>query len=623
MQHMAVNPKKQKAQQLFQKGKLKQAQALYEKLCKENPRDAESFYMLGSIFGQQRKFAAAEKQFRQTLKLQPNALVAHCGLGAALKELGRFDEAATAFQAALKLKPDHIDVQLELAGIFLLQGKTEEAENLLQTILKIQPRSATALEGMGEICHLRRELQQAIDYYQRALEVDPKRTSALNRLGFVLHTQGRLDEAIAQYRKALDIDPRFADSWNNMGSSLMTAGRLDKAQQAFEKTLKISPQHTGATVNLATVFERKGEHDKAYKILAPLLKKGVQDSGLGIAFVSICSKVDRCNEAGQYLETLLREQELPENRKEYAHFSLGKLYDKLGRHDEAFRHYQSANDLRPDTFSETEHAAIMDAVIRTFDHGFLSSAPRASIETDRPVFILGMPRSGTSLTEQILARHDQVYGAGELLDIGDHAARLGKLLGPVPGFPDSLRKISREQLDDTARAYLDHLQALSPDARYVTDKMPQNFIHLGLINLLFPGARVIHCVRDPRDTCLSIYFQHFNEAHTYASKLENIAAYYLVYYRMMKHWESVLDIPMLTVRYEDMVTQQEATTRKMLEFLDLEWDDKCLDFHKSDRFVPTSSYDQVTEKIYTRSMARWEKYKDHIGPLLDKLKPIL
>ena len=623
MQHIAVNPKKQKAQQLFQKGKLKQAQILYEKLCKENPRDAESFYMLGSIFGQQKKFSAAEKQFRQTLKLQPNALVAHCGLGATLKALGRFDEAAAAFQTALKLKPDHVDVQLELAGIFLLQGKIDNAENILLDILRINPDSASALEGLGEIYQFRHDFKQSIIYYQRSLEIEPNRTSALNRLGTVLHAQGRLYEAISQYERALELDPQFIECWNNMGGTLTNAGKLDDALNAFKKILKLSPRHIGAIVNMAEVYRRKGEYDIAYKTLQPLLKQRTKNIGLGISFVSICTKINRCDEAATYLENLLEKQSVPASRKETAHFSLGKLYDKLGRHDEAFRHYQSANDLRPDTFSETEHAAIMDAVIRTFNHGFLSSAPRASIETDRPVFILGMPRSGTSLTEQILARHDQVYGAGELLDIGDHAARLGKLLGPVPGFPDSLRKISSEQLDDTARAYLDHLQELSPDARYVTDKMPQNFVHLGLINLLFPGARVIHCVRDPRDTCLSIYFQHFNEAHTYASKLENIAAYYLVYYRMMKHWESVLDIPMLTVRYEDMVTQQEATTRKMLEFLDLEWDDKCLDFHKSDRFVPTSSYDQVTEKIYTRSMARWEKYKDYIGPLLDKLEPIL
>jgi len=234
-----------------------------------------------------------------------------------------------------------------------------------------------------------------------------------------------------------------------------------------------------------------------------------------------------------------------------------------------------------------------------------------------------MPRSGTSLTEQILARHDQIYGAGELLDIGDHAERLGKLLGPVPGFPASLKKITSALLDDTARAYLNHLQELSADARYVIDKMPQNFAHLGLINLLFPDAKIIHCMRDPRDTCLSIYFQHFNEAHTYASKLEDIAAYYLVYHRIMKHWKTVLDIPMLEVRYEKLVTQQEETSRKLIDFVDLDWDDRCLNFHKADRFVATSSYDQVTEKIYTRSMARWKNYEQHIGPLLEKLRPIL
>ena len=623
MQHTAVNPKKQKAQQLLQKGKLKQAQALYEKLCKENPRDAESFYMLGSIFGQQGKFHAAEKQFKRTLEIQPDALVAHCGLGAALKEMNRFDEAIQTFQTALRLKPDHIDVQLELASIFLIQGKTEEAENLLHIILKIQPHSAMALEGMGQIYHLRRNLQQAIEYYQRALEIEPKRTSALNQLGSVLHSQGRLDEAIIQYRKALDIDPRFAVCWNNMGSSLLTAGRLDEAKDAFEMTLKLVPQHIKAMVSLATLYERKNEHLKAYDILKPLLEKGIKDLGLGITFVSICKKISQCDKASNYLEDLIEEQSQTGVRNEHAHFVLGKLYDKLGRYDDAFNHYHRANELSSNSFSEVEYAASMDAITRTFDWKFISSAPRSSIKTSRPVFIIGMPRSGTSLTEQILARHDQVFGAGELLDIGDHASRLGKLLGPIPGFPDSLRKISQTLLDDTAQAYLQHLQELADGEDFVTDKMPSNFAHLGLINLLFPEAKIIHCIRDPRDTCLSIYFQHFSGGHTYASKLDDIAAYYLVYHRVMKHWKSVIDIPMMEIQYEDLITQQEETSRRLIDFIGVEWDEKCLDFHKADRFVPTSSYDQVTEKIYTRSMARWKNYEQYIQPLLEKLKPVL
>ena len=616
---MPPAPLKQRALEQFQKGRLKKARELYEKACRQNPDDAEAWYMLGSVYGQAGAYDMAVKHLTRAAKLQPAALPVQCALGAAYKALGKLDEAEHCFRRALDIKPDFHDARLELAGILMNREKFGEAEELLRAALKAMPNNAAALHGLGEIRHARRDLEGAIQYYQQALKAAPNRPETHNRLGFALHTLGRLEEAIEHYRKAVALKPDFATAYKNLGSTLMTAGRLDEADEAFVKALDIDPGFTDAIVSRASLLEKRNDPQGAYDILAPLLKRGVLHPGIGICLADICPKLERCEEAAGYLEDILAQPEIPEATREQMHYALGKLYDRLGRHDEAFRHFRKANDLKPANFSAAEHHAITDAIIRTFDSSFMQHAPRASVETSRPIFIVGMPRSGTSLTEQILSRHDAVFGAGELLTIGDLATGLCQRLGPEPGFPQCFAKVSQPVLDELARAYLGHLESLDPDSPHVTDKMPQNFIYLGLIALAFPQSRVIHCIRDPRDTCLSIYFQHFNESHGYATDLENLGHYYLAYQRLMDHWKKVLDIPILDVHYETLIDEQEATTRKMLDFLGLEWDPRCLRFHEADRFVATSSYDQVRRPLYKTSMARWKRYERHLGPLLDVL----
>jgi hypothetical protein len=224
------------------------------------------------------------------------------------------------------------------------------------------------------------------------------------------------------------------------------------------------------------------------------------------------------------------------------------------------------------------------------------------------------------LTEQILASHPQVFGGGELMDVGYMVEELPTLVGEKPGYPYNLSKVNPAVLNGFAKKYLDHLAKLNPDAARVTDKMPQNFLHLGLIALTFPDARIIHCVRDPLDTCLSIYFQNFNEAHTYANSLENIGSYYRQYEKLMQHYKGILDIPLLEVSYEELIANQEQVSRQLVDFSGLDWDDRCLQFSNTRRFVATSSYHQVRENIYSSSVGRWRHYEKHIGPLLDTLR---
>ena len=231
-----------------------------------------------------------------------------------------------------------------------------------------------------------------------------------------------------------------------------------------------------------------------------------------------------------------------------------------------------------------------------------------------------MPRSGTSLIEQILASHPQVYGAGELTDIGDAILSINKLSGQSVQYPTNLNKLSSELLDDIANRYLEHLKELNSEAIRVTDKHPINFLHLGLIALAFPDAKIIHCTRDPRDTCMSIYFQNFSESNSYANSLESIGFYYSLYEKFMHHIKGLNCISILDIAYEDLVSNQEETSRKLIDFIGLDWDEQCLAFHQNDRFVATPSYDQVREKIYNSSIGRWKNYEKHLAPLFKALE---
>lgn len=617
-----ANPNlKQKARECFERGQLKKAQALYEKLCRADANDVEALYMLGSTHGQRGQYRQACDILEQALRKEPNALPIHCALGAAYKARGNTEQAVARFRQAHALSPDNADIKLELAGLLMAQSEHNEARGLLESILSKPGNQdsvlGTALHGLGELAQLERKTEMAIEYYRRALKAEPDRASTHNRLGYALHAQGHLDEAIRHYRRATELAPDLFIAHKNLASTLTTDGQLEAALDSVNRALALEPDDMAAISCKASILERRNEHQAAYDLIKPLIDRGVRHPGLGVTLAEICRKIGVCEDAAEYLETLLQELNLPDSAREQLHYTVGKVYDRLDAFETAFRHFQAANELRPDTYASTEQWAALHVMTETFNREFLARAPRARHGSRQPVFILGMPRSGTSLTEQILACHPEVAAAGELLGIEQQARFICAAISGLERFPQCLQQVTDRLIETAAGNYLQRLGEIAGQARYITDKMPQNFIFLGLINLMFPQARVIHCTRDPRDVCLSIYFQHFNESHTYATRLEHIADYYQSYRRLMEHWKNTLDIPILEVRYESLINDQEPTTRRLLEFLELDWDPRCLQFHKSERHVATSSYDQVRQPLYSRSAGRWRKYREHIAPLLE------
>jgi tetratricopeptide (TPR) repeat protein len=303
---------------------------------------------------------------------------------------------------------------------------------------------------------------------------------------------------------------------------------------------------------------------------------------------------------------------LPDEQRLLLHFTLGALCDKSGRYDEAFSHYRRANEIKGIRFDSTAFRNRIDAIIGNFSKERLSRAARSDCASDRPIFIVGMMRSGTSLVEQIVSSHSAVFGAGEL-------PHLECIVAGAGAAGRDTARITAKQLNGDAGSYLDEINKLDGDARHVTDKLPQNFLYLGDIELMFPNARVIHCRRDPLDTCLSCYFQNFTAVQAHAFDLEALGHYYAQYRRLMEHWQQVLTIPVHEVNYEQLVSNPESVIGDILAFCGLTPEPRCYGFHENRRTVRTASYHQVRRPLYTSSVNRWHHYEKHLEPLVNIL----
>lgn len=614
---------KSKALVFFNKGSMDKAKTLYEKARKKNPNDPECLYMLGAIYGQRKNYTQAIKYFTKTLDLQPGTFVALCGLGKAQKEAGLYNDAGSSFSKALDIQPNNQDLKLEMAGVLLHQGKDEDAEKLLTNILSVNPNNIEAIHGLGEIYQSRRKFETAINYYTNALAKDPNRAETHHRLGFTLHCLGSYHEAIKHLKTAISLNKSFREAYVNLATSQITAGELENAEDTLNKAIKRWPGDVDILVCKANFFEKSGNAIDAYKLIKPLLDKGIQHHpGLGMVFLAVCAKSNKCDSAIDYMEKLISIPDTPDKTRESMRYEIGAVYNKLGLYDKAFNHYEQANKSRPKTYNKTGEELFINSIIDTFNYQYFARNIKSNINKKVSAFIVGMPRSGTSLVEQILQSHSTVIGAGELNNVGKIAHTIQSQPEVPKNYPLNCELLTSNTLDAFATQYYKKLESISPTASYVTDKMPHNFLYLGLISQLFPNTKIIHCRRNPIDTCLSIYFQDFHEKHEYANSLSDLGHYYLGYAKLMDHWIRILNIDIYEISYENLVCNTEDEIKNLLNYMELEWEDSCLKFHESDRYIPTASHSQVRQAIYTKSLNRWKHYENHIDPLIEALKPL-
>ena len=470
-------------------------------------------------------------------------------------------------------------------------GQFAEAIRCYELILSINPALPDIQNNLGHALAALGRPAAAAAAFSRAIELKPDYPEALCNWGLALAELECFDEAESKYRKAIAIDPRFAGAYNNLGLLLKATGRLTEAQRAFEQAIALSPGDFSLYENLAAV--RPFDRDDPY--LAVL--------------EAAADKADALSAAQQT----------------HLHFALAKAHDSFGRPEYAFAHLQKANWLKRQQIGYDEAAALgqMKRLREITTRDFMRARQDCGERSAIPVFIVGMTRSGTTLIEQILASHPQVFGAGETPVLDQAAGSIQKLLPCAPGFPEMMLRMSPADFHALGSLYLDRMMERAPTALRITDKMTINFLFVGLIHLALPDATIIHAVRDPADTCLSCFSTHFTNGNEHTYDLAELGRYYRHYRELMAHWRDVLPPGrILDVRYEELVADLESVARRIIAHCGLDWDARCLDFHRTQRPISTASATQVRKPIYRNSVERWRKYEPFLGPLLSELAPI-
>jgi tetratricopeptide (TPR) repeat protein len=610
------NTAKQQAIEFLNNGRPLDAKALIQQLIERDPADAQAWRMLCALNGQLGLMEEAEKACRKALDIDPQSAEARCDLGNVLYQKGELHEALASYRESLRIKADSPMVLHNLGNIFSSLHRFEEAQESYEAALRLQPNALTYY-NLGNLLLSAQRPGEAVDNFLLALRLNPNFAEAYNNLGNAFRNLGRKDDAEQSYRQALTLRPQNANALTNLGVILMEKAQYDEALRHFRQALELDPAHLQAAVGEARIFEKQDKLDQACARLTPILESGSKIPEVALLFGALCKHMRRCDDAVAMMEDILASDfsTISIYQRILLHFELGRLLDARGEYDRAFAHFERGNTLKANDFDPEAHGRYLEGIMRIYDKDFIATAPRATIRSTRPIFIVGVPRSGTSLVEQILASHPQVCGGGELEEILQIVDDLPAVLGTDAPYPQCAPALTVDVCDRLSHRYLEKIEAISHGAPHVTDKMPANFKHLGLIAQLFPEARIIHCVRDPLDTCLSCYFQHFSPSITYANDLGHLGAYYRQYQRLMRHWEEVLDIPMLKVDYETLIADQERISRAMVEFCGLPWDDRCLRFHETQRVVATASYDQVRRPLYAHSVNRWKNYEKHLAPL--------
>jgi tetratricopeptide (TPR) repeat protein len=614
---------------LRQLGRKDEAAEALQQAIKLEPNNAQAQNNLGITWFEHGKIRRAIESYRRAIELRPDMAEAHNNLGNALRVVGDKEGAIQAYQDALTHRERYPEAYNNLGTLLQAQDKLEEAEHALRKAVQQNPRYVEARNNLASIyvarqndlealrvlgetlkfaptnvqtllitarIQLRRGAHQPAEQASRAaLKQEPDNGEALTVLGQVLHETDRYDEALETLERAVQVNPNSPEAQNMYGVALKSMGRLDEARECILGALRRNKMMYGAYANLSDLVDfSKGEGDELFQRMDAIFKGA------------------RNQEAAHLLAL---------------HFAYAKALDDRGEHERALEHYITGGRMKRAqlTYNEEETHGFFDGIRAAFPKEVFENRTFQGNPDDRPVFIVGMPRSGSTLVEQILSSHPDVYGAGEVKYLSIALGKLRDRFPSLPKYPEMMTKITPAQLDIAGKSYQQAIAQGAGDAKRITDKLLTNYFFVGLINLLFPNAKVIHTRRDPVDTCLSGFTKLFKDDMPHSYDLGELGRYYGKYRELMEHWEKVLPAGfMTTVVYEDVVADTEKEAKRLIKFLGLPWNAKCVDFHKSDRPVKTASVAQVRKPIYKTSVKRWMKYGDGLQPLVDAIegKPV-
>jgi tetratricopeptide (TPR) repeat protein len=603
------------AEMCRQKGLLVEAEEAGRRAVALAPNFAAAWNNLGIVLQEMLKLDESRVCLERALAFEPNNAETLNNLANTMKRLGLAAEAEKRWNAALALKPDYAEAYSNLSNLLNDEGAYDRAESMARRAIELSPRLADAYINLAAACTVRHRHADALRVLDALLAIAPAHARALAARALTLKELDRLDEAREAANRAALQAPETPEAHNAIGQVFQAMGEFDPALAAYDRAAGLpGPAQMDAIANRGALFVEFGRKDEAARALEQAARAFPNAPGILFSRTDL-KRFERGDPLIVQMEGLLAREGISLADRATLHFGLGKAFLDIGDSEQAFHHYNEGNRLKRSTFAYDADAneRWMANIAEVFSPALLAAKADMGARSDLPVFVVGMPRSGTTLLEQVLASHQMVHGAGEL-------RRLQALVDGLETFPAVAPGLSAEQLRPLGEAYLAFIKPMASGCRRVVDKMPSNFLHAGLIRLVLPDARIIHCRRDPVDTCLSCYTKLFAGEQAFAYHQVELGRFHCAYQKLMAHWRAILPAShFLEVDYEAVVNDLEREARRMLEFLRLPWDERVLRFHETERPVRTASVNQVRQPIYRTSAGRWRKHAAHLQPLLAAL----
>jgi tetratricopeptide (TPR) repeat protein len=656
---------------LHMQNRWEEAIACYEQALALAPDFPAAHNNLGAAHQRLKDYEAALRHYRRAQELGGENAESLNNIAAALREQGELTEARRHLERAIALDPDYAGAYANLANLRGAEGDPDEARRLYEKALSLDPALETAHVQLAGLLAGKNDFDAARAHYHEALRANPHSVPAYAGLAALMQQQENWPEAQRYYEEALGRDPRHAGARVGLAAVLQARHRMSEARAELDKAVAADRTDPAASIELAGLHAFQGDYDAAVTLYRDVLHKWPDDEAGYIAWAATEEKRHNLEQAESLLRRALALSgpeadavrlllaRVLQRRKRHAEaeaelasieiadtdetpfassyfFEKAQLLDRQGRHTEAFLAAARANAIKARTRNlklKREEVQKGFARFREVEsRELLAALPRAGLAAGRPqpIFIVGFPRSGTTLLEQILVSHPNIAAGDELVFVSDLTQAMPRLLGTSEAFPECLRALGgergREHVDRLRDYYLDRVAAAGLDiagrGRF-TDKMPLNIKHLPLISLLFPESPILHIIRNPLDTCVSAFFANFTHGNSYALNIDDAAFFYAQVAELAEYYVSIMPMKYMALRYEDLVTDQEAMTRKVIEFVGEPWDERCLAFHETRRVSRTASYAQVTEKIYTSSLARYRRYAEHLDGALAILRPTM
>ena len=605
----------------FSKNSLKKAAQLIKKAILINPKKNNYHANLGNILYEARNFSEAIKEYKKVLKNDRDNSLIHNNLGHAYQANSQINNAISSYKNAIRNNTNNLEYRFNLAVCLQKSGEFSLAKKEYTMMIKENPNNPQIHHNLGILYLENNKAEKAIKYFEECIKLNPSYALAYNSMGSAAAKNGNTKKAIEQYKKAIEIDPNYFEAIINLANLYELSNTQEKINKYFKiskiiklykNALTINKNHEKTLNSIACAYESIGDVKKSKKYFKKLLSINPNNIEANYNYTRLIDKKYYDNKYIRNLEKLISNN-ANETKIFLLFFSLAHIYDKKGEYKKAEYNFTYANNLKDKNNNYNKKKIKITAleIIDSYTEELYRQFKNKNIkQTIKPIFILGMPRSGTSLIEQIISNHEEVHGAGEIIKMAKIEDTYKNKFAKNKKYPSSIKFINDKIIEELSNDYTQYLTSLNSKVKIFTDKLPGNFIRIGFIKLLFPNAKIIHCKRHPLDNCLSIFFTNFSDKIDYSFNLDNIANYYLSYTKIMNHWKKIFNNDFYEICYESLIMEPEKNIRDFFEYCELDWNEKLLDHLNNKRPVQTASVMQVRKPIYKTSVRRAKNYKE-------------